>query len=54
MIFTLPPLPYAMDALEPVMSQETIEYHYGKHLQTYVDNLNRLTEGTPYSDLTLE
>ena len=36
------------------MSQETIEYHYGKHLQTYVDNLNRLTEGTPYSDLTLE
>ena len=54
MIFTLPPLPYAADALEPVMSQETIEYHYGKHLQTYVDNLNRLTEGTPYSDLTLE
>jgi Fe-Mn family superoxide dismutase len=36
------------------MSQQTIEYHYGKHLQTYVDNLNRLTEGTPYSDATLE
>ncbi len=54
MIFTLPPLPYAMDALEPFMSQQTIEYHYGKHLQTYVDNLNRLTEGTPYSDSTLE
>ena len=54
MIFTLPPLPYAMDALEPFMSQQTLEYHYGKHLQTYVDNLNRLTEGTPYSDHTLE
>ena len=54
MIFTLPPLPYAMDALEPFMSQQTIEYHYGKHLQTYVDNLNRLTESTPYSDYTLE
>ena len=36
------------------MSKETIEYHYGKHLQTYVDNLNRLTEGTLYSDATLE
>ena len=54
MIFTLPPLPYATDALEPVMSKETIEYHYGRHLQTYVDNLNRLTEGTPYSDSDLE
>lgn len=54
MIFTLPPLPYAIDALEPTMSQQTIEYHYGKHLQTYVDNLTRLTEGTPYSDATLE
>lgn len=54
MIFTLSPLPYAIDALEPTMSQQTIEYHYGKHLQTYVDNLNRLTEGTPYSDATLE
>ena len=54
MIFTLPPLPYAADALEPVMSKETIEYHYGKHLQTYVDNLNRLTEGTPQANATLE
>ena len=54
MIFTLPPLPYATDALEPAMSKETIEYHYGKHLQTYVDNLNRLTEGTPYSEVSLE
>lgn len=54
MIFTLPPLPYAMDALEPAMSQETIEYHYGKHLQTYIDNLNRLTEGTQHYGLSLE
>ena len=54
MIFTLPPLPYAMDALEPAMSQETIEYHYGRHLQTYIDNLNRLTEETQYSGLSLE
>lgn len=36
MIYTLPPLPYASDALEPKMSQETIDYHYGKHLQTSV------------------
>lgn len=54
MIFTLPPLPYAMDALAPVMSRETIEYHYGKHLQTYIDNLNRLIDGTEYEDATLE
>ena len=54
MIFTIPPLPYAMDALEPFMSMETLEYHYGKHLQTYVDNLNRLAEGTPYSEMSLE
>ena len=36
------------------MSQETIEYHYGKHLQTYIDNLNRLCEGTPYAEMSLE
>ena len=36
------------------MSMETLEYHYGKHLQTYVDNLNRLIEGTPYADLSLD
>ena len=54
MIYTLPPLPYATDALEPKMSQETIEYHYGKHLQTYIDNLNRLIEGTLFEDLPLE
>ena len=54
MIYTLPPLPYAQDALEPRMSQETIEYHYGKHLQTYIDNLNDLIPGTPYEDMPLE
>ena len=41
-IFSLIALPYAPSALEPVISRETIEYHYGKHLQTYVDNLNKL------------
>ena len=51
MIYTLPPLPYASDALEPKMSQETIEYHYGKHLQTYIDNLNSLIAGTPFEDI---
>lgn len=54
MIYTLPPLPYAPDALEPKMSHETIDYHYGKHLQTYVDNLNRLTIGTPFENVPLE
>ena len=53
MIYTLPTLPYASDALEPQMSQETINYHYGKHLQTYIDNLNSLIAGTPYEDMTL-
>ena len=51
---SMPRLPYAMDALEPKMSKETMDYHYGKHLQTYVDNLNRLTENTPYEESTLE
>lgn len=54
MSYTLPPLPYAPDALAPRMSQETIEYHYGKHLQTYVDNLNRLAVGTPFENISLE
>lgn len=54
MIYALPPLPYATDALEPRMSRETIEYHYGKHLETYIDNLNRLIDGTPYADVPLE
>lgn len=50
----MPKLPYAVDALAPVMSKETMDYHYGKHLQTYVDNLNRLIENTPYDGMSLE
>lgn len=50
----MPPLPYAPSALAPLLSEETIQYHYGKHLQTYVDNLNKLAEGTPYADMCLE
>ncbi len=50
----LPPLPYAMNALEPHMSAETLEYHYGKHHQTYVTNLNKLIEGTEFADMPLE
>ncbi len=44
MAFELPPLPYAMDALQPHMSKETLEYHYGKHHKAYVDNLNKFVE----------
>jgi Fe-Mn family superoxide dismutase len=51
---TLPKLPYAQDALAPYISAETIEYHYGKHHQAYVTNLNNLIKGTEYADLTLE
>ena len=54
MAFELPALPYAMDALAPHISAETLEYHYGKHHQTYVNNLNNLTEGTPDADASLE
>lgn len=54
MSFTLPTLPYALDALEPHISKETLEYHYGKHHQTYVDNLNKLVPGSEYEGLTLE
>jgi Fe-Mn family superoxide dismutase len=54
MPFELPPLPYAMDALAPHISQETLEYHYGKHHQTYVTNLNNLTKDTPDADASLE
>jgi len=50
----LPPLPYAMDALAPHMSKETFEYHYGKHHQAYVTNLNNLIKGTEYESLDLE
>ncbi len=51
---TLPPLPYAMDALQPYMSKETLEYHYGKHHQTYVTNLNNLIKGTEFENASLE
>ncbi len=50
----LPPLPYEQDALEPHISAETLEYHYGKHHQTYVTNLNKLIAGTEFADLSLE
>ena len=50
----LPELPYPNNALEPHISAETLEYHYGKHHQTYVTNLNNLIKGTEFSDLSLE
>ncbi len=50
----LPPLPYPMDALEPYISKETLEYHYGKHHKAYVDNLNNLIQGTEFEDMSLE
>lgn len=53
-IHTLPALPYAENALEPVISATTISFHYGKHHQGYVDNLNRLIPGTEFADLSLE
>jgi Fe-Mn family superoxide dismutase len=51
---TLPPLPFAKNALVPNMSEETLEYHYGKHHQTYVTNLNKLIPGTEFENLSLE
>ena len=54
LLFSLITLPYAPNALEPVISQETIEYHHGKHLQTYVDNLNKLVAGTEFESMPLE
>src|SRR6184192_4314845 len=54
MAHKLPELPYAKDALAPVISAETIEYHYGKHHQAYVNNLNNLIPGTKYENLSLE
>ncbi|NOZ74170.1 MAG: superoxide dismutase [Fe] [FCB group bacterium] len=51
---TLPTLPYELDGLEPHISKETLEYHYGKHHQAYVNNLNKLIQGTEYEDLDLE
>ncbi len=54
MAFELPPLPYAKDALAPHISQETLEFHYGKHHQTYVTNLNNLVPGTEFEGKSLE
>jgi len=54
MSFTLPELPYAKDALAPHISAETIEFHYGKHHQTYVDKLNGLVDGTELAGQSLE
>ena len=51
---TLPTLPYALDALAPHISKETLEFHYGKHHQTYVTNLNNLIKGTEFENATLE
>jgi Fe-Mn family superoxide dismutase len=51
---TLPPLPYAKDALQPHISAETLEYHYGKHHATYVTNLNNLIKGTEFENMSLE
>ena len=53
MTYEMPKLPYANNALEPVISQQTIDYHYGKHLQTYVNNLNSLVPGTEYEGKTV-
>ncbi|RME90527.1 MAG: superoxide dismutase [Candidatus Hydrogenedentota bacterium] len=52
--FSLPKLPYADDALAPVISANTIGFHYGKHHNAYVNNLNKLVEGTEYADMSLE
>jgi Fe-Mn family superoxide dismutase len=54
MAFELPKLPYAMDALAPHMSLETLEYHYGKHHKTYIDNLNKLVPGSEFEGKSLE
>jgi superoxide dismutase, Fe-Mn family len=54
MTHMLPPLPYVKDAPPPIISAETLEYHYGKHHQTYVDNLNKLIVGTEFAEAPLE
>lgn len=53
-LFKLQSLPYVQDALEPVISARTLSFHHGKHLQGYVDNLNKLVAGTPFEGKTLE
>ena len=54
MIHELPKLPYALNALEPFISQKTIEFHYGKHHMAYVNNLNKLITGTEFENGSLE
>jgi Fe-Mn family superoxide dismutase len=54
MSIELPALPYARDALQPHISSETLDFHYGKHHQAYVDNLNKLIVGTEFADADLE
>ncbi len=54
MTYELPKLPYAMDALEPYLSKETLDYHYSKHHATYVNNLNKLVPGSAYDGFSLE
>ena len=53
-MFTLIELPYELEALEPVISAQTLSFHHGKHLQAYVDNLNKLLPGSEYEGMTLE
>ena len=53
-MFTLIDLPYPIDALEPVISARTLEFHHGKHLNGYVDNLNKLIAGTEFESMSLE
>ena len=53
-MFHLIDLPYALDALEPVISARTLSFHHGKHLQAYVDNLNKLVAGTEFASMSLE
>lgn len=54
MTYEQPRLPYSADALEPVISKQTVDFHYGKHEKAYIDNLNRLIKGTEYEDMDLE
>lgn len=54
MVYELPKLPYALNALAPIISEETVHYHYFKHEQGYIDNLNKLIHGTEFEDMPLE
>ena len=54
MLHELPGLPFSLDDMAPVLSRETLEYHYGKHHQTYVTNLNNLITGTQFESMALE